>query len=268
VKLRILQADVQYWDDILAGEITEIQTLMDEIPAITDREDKAAAIQQAEQKLRGANKTKKTLKMETRLVTDSQTRRTYEKRIARLGEDLNSLKADLSALKQDFQRESIMGNADDDGYSPTEEDGQKAGDQLLGEANRLQDKTQESLDYTKQMVTEAKDVGLSSLEELKRQRETLNRIDQEADRIDSALDVAEKLVKNFGKRMASDKFIQCFTVLNVLLLVGVILYVVLSGKSLGTPVNTAPENPIATETAPTPPKRMLRAPLLLPEMRK
>ena len=149
MKLHILQADVQYWDDILAGEITEIQTLMDEIPAITDREDKAAAIQQAEQKLRGANKTKKTLKMETRLVTDSQTRRTYEKRIARLGEDLNSLKADLSALKQDFQRESIIGNAGDDGYSPTEEDGQKAGDQMLGEANRLQDKTQESLGYTK-----------------------------------------------------------------------------------------------------------------------
>jgi ABC-type phosphate transport system auxiliary subunit len=105
----------------LAGEITEIQTLMDEIPAITDREDKAAAIQQAEQKLRGANKTKKTFKMETRLVTDSQTRRTYEKRIMRLSEDLSSLKADLSALKQDFQRESIMGDADDEGYMPTEE---------------------------------------------------------------------------------------------------------------------------------------------------
>jgi SNARE protein len=126
---------------------------------------------------------------------------------------------------------------------PTEEDGQKAGDQMLGEAGRIQDKTQESLDYTKQLVAESKDVGLSSLEELKRQRETLNRIDQEADRIDTALDVAEKLVKNFGKRMASDKFIQCFSVLNVLLLVGVILYVVLSGKSLGGADSGARQNP-------------------------
>jgi novel plant SNARE len=153
------------------------------------------------------------------------------------------------------------------GTCQPKKDGQKAGDQLLGDANRLQDKTQESLDYTKQMVAESKDVGLSSLEELKRQRETLNRIDTEADRVDSALDVAEKLVKNFGKRMASDKFIQCFTVLNVLLLVGVIVYVVLSGKSLGgAAASTAPENPIVAEPATTPPKRMLRASLLFTEM--
>lgn len=252
-------ADVQYWDDILTKEIDEIHALMDEIPAITDREDKASAIRHAESKLRNANKTKKTLKMETRLVTETQTRRTYETRIGRLGEDLNHLKADLSALKQDFQRESIMSRGDDDGFLPTEEDGQKAGDQMLGEAGRIQDKTQESLDYTKQLVAESKDVGLSSLEELKRQRETLNRIDQEADRIDTALDVAEKLVKNFGKRMASDKFIQCFSVLNVLLLVGVILYVVLSGKSLGGADSGAPQNPIVPAPTPAPATRMLRA---------
>ena len=228
---------------------------MDEIPAITDRDDKAGAIHQTEDKLKAAGKTKKTLKMETRLVTDTQTRRTYETRLTRLGEDLSHLKADLSALKQDFQREGIMDGADEDGhFAPTEEDGQKAGDQMLGEAYNLQDKTQESLDYTKQMVAESKDVGLSSLEELKRQRETLNRIDQEADRIDTALDVAEKLVKNFGKRMASDRFIQCFAVINVLLLVGVILYVVLSGKSLGGSDTGAPENPIT----PDPPTRYLR----------
>ena len=78
--------------------------------------------------------------METRLVTDTQTRRTYETRIGRLGEDLSHLKADLSALKQDFQRESIISRGDDDGFLPTEEDGQKAGDQMLGQAGRIQDK--------------------------------------------------------------------------------------------------------------------------------
>mmetsp|Transcript_4106 Transcript_4106/g.6867 ORF Transcript_4106/g.6867 Transcript_4106/m.6867 type:complete len:266 (+) Transcript_4106:110-907(+) len=254
-------ADVQYWDDILTSEIDEIHQLMDEIPSMTDHDDKASAIGQAESKLKSASKTKKTLKMETRLVTETQTRKTYESRLTRLGEDLSHLKADLSALKQDFQRESLMdGGGDGDEFSPTTEDGQKAGDNMLGDANRLQDKTQESLDYTKQMVAESKDTGLSSLEELKRQRETLNRIDVETDRIDSALDVAEKLVKNFGKRMASDRFIQCFAVLNVLLLVGVILYAILSGKSLGgSSGEGAPENPIAPEQPPPPATRYLRS---------
>jgi SNARE protein len=237
---------------------------MDEIPAITDRDGKASAIEQAESKLKSASKTKKTLKMETRLVTETQTRKQYETRLTRLGEDLSHLKADLSALKQDFHREAIMeGAGGDDDYSPTEDDGQKAGDHMLGDATRTQDKTQESLDYTKQMVAESKDVGLSSLEELKRQRETLNRIDQEADRIDSAVDVAEKLIKNFGKRMASDRFIQCFAVLNVLLLVGVIVYAVLSGGSLGGDSGEgAPENPISTQ----PPNRYLRSSATLPDL--
>jgi Snare region anchored in the vesicle membrane C-terminus len=233
---------------------------MDQIPAINDRNDKAAALAQADKKLKAANKTKKTLKMEVRLVTDSQARRTYESRISRLGDDLNNLKADLAALKQDISRESILGKGGDDDFSPTEEDGQKAGDQMLGEARRLQDKTQESLDYTKQLVEETKEVGLSSLEELKRQRETLNRIDAEADRIDSALDVADKMVKAFGKRMASDKFIQCFSLLNVLLLVGVIAYIFLSGKSLGGNTSS-PESPVQTAAPTQPPQRMLRGSL-------
>lgn len=252
------QADVQYWDDILTQEIDEIHALMDEIPAISKRDAKQNAISQAEAKLKSASKTKKTLKMETRLVTDSQARKRYETRHARLGEDLSHLKADLQALKQEFQREGLMeGAEEDDVYNVTEDDAQKAGDAMLGEAHRLQDKTQESLDYTKQMVAESKEVGLSSLEELKRQRETLDRIDKEADRIDSALDVAERLIKTFGKRMASDRFIQCFAVINVLLLVGVILYVVLSGKSLGGGKDSgAPPNPVAPTPAPA--NRFLR----------
>lgn len=233
---------------------------MDEIPAITDRDGKQSAMDQAESKLKSASKTKKTLKMETRLVTDQQTRKTYETRLTRLGEDLSHLKADLSALKQDFQKEGLMdGAGGDDDFQYTEEDGQKAGDQMLNNARQTQDKTQESLDYTKQLVAESKDVGISSLEELKRQRETLDRIDQEADRIDTALDVAEKLVKNFGKRMASDRFIQCFAVVNVLLLVGVVLYAVFSGKSLSTAGSGSPENPVQPDVPP--PTRRLRQPV-------
>eukprot|EP00541_Cyclophora_tenuis_P004382 CAMPEP_0116544216 /NCGR_PEP_ID=MMETSP0397-20121206/1992_1 /TAXON_ID=216820 /ORGANISM="Cyclophora tenuis, Strain ECT3854" /LENGTH=257 /DNA_ID=CAMNT_0004068399 /DNA_START=28 /DNA_END=801 /DNA_ORIENTATION=- len=252
-------ADIQYWDSILEKEIEEIRALTAEIPAMMDDDEKADALQRAEKKLKHANGTKKTMKLETRLVTDPTERKTYERRLTRLNEDLSHLNADLQALKQDFQRQQLMDGADaDDVAEINEEDAQRAGDAMLGQANQLQDKTQESLDYTKQLVSESKEVGLSSLEELKRQRETLNRIDQEADRIDGALDVAEKLIKNFSRRMASDRFIQCFACVNVCLLVGVILYVLLNGGTLSPGGGGEPASPVGDTTTATTGGRFLR----------
>ena len=68
------------------------------------------------------------------------------------------------------------------------EDAVRAGDDLLNKAAGLQDKTQESLDYTKNMVAESKEVGVSTLAELHRQREVIERIDFEADRINDNLE--------------------------------------------------------------------------------
>ena len=68
------------------------------------------------------------------------------------------------------------------------------------------------------------------MEELLRQREQIRTIDNEANRIEDNLQRADKLIKAFGKRMATDKLIQCFACINILLLVGVIVYVVIRGK--------------------------------------
>jgi SNARE protein len=96
------------------------------------------------------------------------------------------------------------------------------------------------------MIAASKEVGVSTLEELQRQREVIQNIENEADRMDDNLARAEALLKQFGKRMASDKFIQCFAVINCLLLLGVVLYAVLrkkDGDSL-TGNEKSPESPV------------------------
>jgi len=257
-------ADIQYWDDTLTKEIENIQQLMEEMEDYSD-EEKLAELSIIEKELRKAQGTKRSLKMETRLVADVGQRRQYENRLARLEEELSNLAADVRAMKDSVQRSSLMGGAAamDDSmaeFSNTE-DAVRAGDDMLNKAGVLQDKTQESLDYTKNMVAESKEVGVSTLAELQRQREVIERIDFEADRINDNLNRAEKLVKQFGKRMASDKFIQCFAVINVLLLVGVVLYAVFGkGTTLGQ-VNSAPPNPVAGGSSGG--GRMLRGLLLL-----
>jgi SNARE protein len=153
------------------------------------------------------------------------------------------LQADLRALQADQNRGELFVNSGgaggdlEGGQDPT-----KAGNNMLKEASALQDKTQDSLSNTKNMIAASKEVGVATLEELQRQREVIQNIEKETDRMDDNLARAEALMKQFGKRMASDKFIQCFAVLNCLLLLGVILYVVLKGG--GDNDDSKPDSPV------------------------
>ena len=118
---------------------------------------------------------------------------------------------------------------------------------MLNEASRIQDKTQASIDQIARMTAEAKDVGMDTMEELRRQREQIASIDEEAQKIEDNLKRADKLIRNFGRRMATDKLIQCFACLNVLLLVAVVVYsIVKKGKIPGSSFDTesGPPQPV------------------------
>jgi novel plant SNARE len=244
----LFQTDIDYWDETLTEEISTIQQILDGIPSLSDPVERATALDQAEERLRGAQGTKRSFKMETRLIQDVQKRRQLEGRLQRMEQELRTLKADLKALQADQQRGELFVSGDGDGegggggMDPT-----KAGDNMLKETMGLQDKTQDSLANTRNMIAASKEVGVATLEELQRQREVLQNIEKETDRIDDNLARAEALLKQFGKRMASDQFIQCFALVNCLLLLGVVLYAVVKGGSLTNP-----------EASPVEPVRMLR----------
>jgi DNA repair exonuclease SbcCD ATPase subunit len=217
--------------------------LLDKIPNLSGVE-RAAALERAEKRLKSAQGTKRSFKMETRLVQDPNQRRKYESRLNELQNELQSLSADTKALRTEEARGQLFVGGRGNGVEEfaDEEGDVKAGDSLLNQASQIQDKTQDSLSNTKQMIAQSKEVGSATLEELERQREVLNNIDRETDRINDNLSRAEALVKQFGKRMATDKFIQCFAVVNCLLLLAVILYAVLKGGKLGGN-NSSPKTP-------------------------
>lgn len=217
--------------------------MLDSIPSLSDPVEKATALDQADDRLRSAQGTKRSFKMETRLVQDVQQRRHLESRLQKMEQELRTLQADLRALQADQNRGELFVNSGgpggdlEGGQDPT-----KAGSNMLKEASALQDKTQDSLSNTKNMIAASKEVGVATLEELQRQREVIQNIEKETDRMDDNLARAEALMKQFGKRMASDKFIQCFAVLNCLLLCGVVLYAVLKGG--GGDDEGKPESPV------------------------
>jgi len=183
--------------------------------------------------------------MEIRLVQDQDLRNKYSKRLKKLENELRTLKADLKALQAEEHRGELFLSGGTGGDGNGEINPTMTGDNMLNEASTLQEKTQDSLANTKSMISASKEVGVATLEELQRQREVIGKIDQEADRMGDNLARAEALVKQFGKRMAGDKFIQCFALLNCLLFAGVVIWAIFkgrAGKLFGEP--DAPANPV------------------------
>ena len=217
--------------------------MINDIPKLSGVE-KASMIDRCQGRLRSAKGTKRSYKMEIRLVQDVSKRRSYEQRLGQLDQQLKSLAADCKALESETQRGELFveGAEPDGGVDTNGMDATKAGDAMLKEAHGIQDKTQDSLSRTKQMVEESKEVGASTLEELQRQREVIHSIETEVDRVDDNLARAEVLLKQFGKRMASDHFRQGFAVINCLLFLGVLIWAIVNGKSL---------NPIQDPDSPT-----------------
>ena len=208
-----------------------------------DGPEKTGVFDRIEKRLRTAQGPKRSFKMETRLVADVNARRKYETRLQRLEQQMNTLAADCKALRQEFERGELFEGQGGGEGGVNEDDAVKAGDKMLDEMHDIQNKTQDSLGNTKALIAQSKEVGMATLEELERQRNVLSNIEQEIDRVDDNLARAEALLKQFGKRMASDKFIQCFAVLNCLLLLGVIIYAVTKGGGLPGADDVLPTSP-------------------------
>lgn len=234
-------ADIQYWNETLIDEIEAIRSLVGQASDASVSSRKASLLDQADKKIRMANGTKRSFKMECRLVADPNAKRQYEQELAKHEKDLISLKQEISSLKSGNSKQELFDGANA-GTS-----GEQDGDSLLKDASRIQDKTQDSLDNTKRLVEESKETGMNTLEQLHQQREQIERIDNDVDRIEDNLQRADRLIKTFSKRMATDKLIQSFTCINVCLLVGIVVWAIFRESDDGS-----------SSTPPSPVRRMLK----------
>jgi len=238
-------ADIQYWKDSLVEEVGHIRSILDGVQSLSDPVERASALEEADTTLRSATGKKRSFKMEIRLVQDQDLRSKYTKRLKKLENELRTLKADLKALQAEENRGELFISGDAGGRDGNGEmDPTMAGNNMLNEASALQDKTQDAIGNMRNMIDGSKEVGVATLEELQRQREVIGKIDSEADRMGDNLARAEALVKQFGRRMAGDKFIQCFALLNCLLLLGVVIYAIFKGRAGDMFRDPDPANPV------------------------
>jgi SNARE protein len=212
---------------------------------INDDLERTGALEQADKKLRSVKNNTRSFKSEIRLIHDPDKRNKYKRELVDYESTIAQLTTELRALRSDGNRQQLFIGAQTGGNLDEMNDNPEAhGDSMLQEAGRIQDKTQQALSNTTKMIAESKAVGMQTAEELQRQRDQLKTIDGDAMRMEDNLNRADKLIKTFGKRMATDKLIQCFACTNLLLMVGVIVYVTVKGGFDGAKNDGVPESPV------------------------
>lgn len=193
-------------------------------------------INECEKKMDKIRKCRKNLSLELTQVKDRAERAQYLSETKYLDEKLAVLTKQLQTTKQLRNKlELVQGSTSP--KDPYGADG-KSNDELLEGANKIQDLTFDSLGRTRIMIEQSKEIGLATVDELRRQRVQIVDIDEEIDHLDSHVSRAEKLVANFTKRIASDRVIQAFTALNVLIIICVIVYAAVTGKTLSKESNS------------------------------
>eukprot|EP00581_Thalassiosira_minuscula_P024869 CAMPEP_0184418498 /NCGR_PEP_ID=MMETSP0738-20130409/28589_1 /TAXON_ID=385413 /ORGANISM="Thalassiosira miniscula, Strain CCMP1093" /LENGTH=201 /DNA_ID=CAMNT_0026778637 /DNA_START=128 /DNA_END=730 /DNA_ORIENTATION=- len=197
--------DLCYWNDALNDEVQSIRQLLESFEGLPDC-DKALALVQVEMKLHAAECKKRSYRMETLIVSDTKQRRGYENKLSQLTEELESCANDLQELKRGMQwKELFVGASDGNKYNEMSGEilAEDAGNMMLRNMNVIQDNTKSSIQNIKNIVAASKEVTEVTTVELSRQGEQLQIIDEEIMRVEDHLSRSEKLIKTFGKKMAS-----------------------------------------------------------------
>lgn len=230
--------DIKYWADEYQRETEEFKVVVDKLKALVESSNLKAmdsANKDCDGKSNRVKEVQKSFWIEYKLIRDKAIKAEFEERGHGIDDLYKTVMNDWKRCKFPAEKGGLFDGKVGAGAgvesNPYTTEG-KNNDSLLNEAHKIQDLTFESLSRTKNMIEASKEVGAATIEQLRGQREQIVEIEKEVDLMDSNLVRAEKLIGNFTRRMATDRLIQFFAAANIVVLLGLILYVAISGKSL------------------------------------
>jgi len=208
--------------DIIEGHKTEIAELCDEITKGLDDlkrakglkgVTKADKLSYLKNRLGRAKTALRSMKVELRELTKMEAKPHSDKAV-QLEERLKQLEVDL-----DFAEKSDPADAEHQQAMATD---YKA---VLDEGAKIQTDDINRLQKVQQKLAETTQIGTDTLAAQQRQREQIIKIDQGVDQVSSNIKLANKHLRVFVRRMATDKIIMGFM---FLIFVGVIFIIVYS----------------------------------------
>lgn len=221
-----MSSDIDYWCNSYRGAIEELEVLVASIER-TSADERDVVVSECNAKFSRAKAIKKSYCLEMRLLRNKEIKGTNERALKELEARCVKLRQEMEWLQDKWDRRNVLA-------SPAPRDDFKGNDDYLDGADKIQDQTQDALSRTMNLVEASKEIGQSTLNELECQQEQIKDIAADILIIEDNLTRADKLIRNFTKRMMTDKIIMCFAFLNICGLVGIIVYCVVTGKGLKT----------------------------------
>ncbi|KAE9023718.1 hypothetical protein PR003_g11629 [Phytophthora rubi] len=237
-------AEISYYDADLSDAIEKLNDLMGKVakapPGV-----RPEMLAMADVKLKEMMELKKGFQLALRQAPRDQVvafREKFEEHCARVEE----LSSEFRWAKAEQERNGLFGDraAASAGARVTNGLGNK---ELLDKTVDIQSKTEQSLMSTAKMVEQSKEVAAATAEVLRGQREHIVEITDAVMGIEDSLQRADRLIRSFARRMATDRVILLFTFLVIVGIAGIVGYksVHPSDTTFYVPDEVTPPDPTA-----------------------
>ncbi|GLD95709.1 hypothetical protein PINS_up004387 [Pythium insidiosum] len=236
-------AEISYYDADLTDALDKLNDVMGKLakapPGV-----KPELLAMAEKKLKEIVELKKGYQLALRQAPRDQAKQfrdKFEEHSARVEE----LSSEVKWARTEHERSGLFGErtasgSNAKGGAPT------SNKELLDRALNVQKKTEQSLMSTQKMVEQSKEVAIATGEQLREQRQQIVTITDEVMRMEDNLTRADRLIRTFARRMATDRLI---LFLAFLVFVGIAVIVIYKSmnpndKTFYVPDEVTPPNPV------------------------
>ncbi|KAF8822895.1 hypothetical protein IE077_002230 [Cardiosporidium cionae] len=139
-----------------------------------------------------------------------------------------NLMGDLEWRKSEMRRDRVLEQAEQGGDVKPDEMNRE---EVVSFGDKIQDKTQESLDRMKHYALESEQIGADIILKLDDQGERIEALKSEVEKIDSNIAHAKRTARSIAKNVASDRCVQILVVVVIFLFIGVLVVLFLPGKT-------------------------------------
>jgi SNARE protein len=164
---------------------------------------------------------------------------------------VDELAGEVKWAKSEHERNGLFGPRPGGDARAAGAGGPLGNAEYLGKAVEVQRKTEQSLLSTAKMVEQSKEVAAATGEQLREQRQQIVQITDEVMRMEDSLTRADKLIRTFARRMATDRVILLATLLVFLGIAAIVVYksVNPSDSTFYVPDEVTPPNPVSLYNA-------------------
>ncbi|KND01943.1 uncharacterized protein SPPG_02450 [Spizellomyces punctatus DAOM BR117] len=214
-------SELDDYDEEMQEVLEQIENVLGkELPRLKGQE-RMEKCSYLKNRLNRAKKLHRTLLVEIRelpppTTTWDQKAKAYEQKIAQLTQDVQW--AETTAQTDDLKQKKTIDDMSNKEITQT--------------AIQIQEQTQQSTARTKRIVEETLEMGLAVKDEVLKQGNQMSKIQEDLATVESNLKRAEKQLRVFLRRMATDKIFIVFILLIVVLVVVAIVLYVLKTKGI------------------------------------